>query len=248
MKGEQKEMKNELTLTFAGQAGFIIQSKSGYRIGVDLYLSDCCERYFGFKRLMPYIFNPQELKLDLLIATHAHYDHFDPDSVPLIMSDKKTQLLCAYDVKTEAERLNLEKERITYIKDGDIFKNDCVTVKAMPCDHGEETPDAIGLLITVDNKRIYIAGDTAYREDYFLNDELKELDVMIMPINGAFGNLNEKEATKAIEIISPKLCIPCHYWNFAEHGGNPHIFKTEMDEKHKDVEYILMRPGETISL
>lgn len=237
-------MNNKLTLTFAGQAGFILESSSGYKIGIDLYLSDCCYRYFGFKRLMPYLYNPLELKLDLLVATHAHYDHFDPDSVPLMMSDAKTELLCAYDVKAEAERLNLEEDRITYIKEGEVFDNGNVKIKAMPCDHGAETPDAIGLLIECDGKRIYITGDTCYREDYFKSSELENLDVLIMPINGAFGNLNEKEGARAAKLINPKLAIPCHYWNFAQHGGNPFEFIKEAE----DVNYILMRPGETIGV
>lgn len=237
-------MSKELVLTFAGQAGFIIESSGGYRVGVDLYLSDCCYRYFGFKRLMPYLYNPLELNLDLLVSTHVHYDHFDPDSVPLIMSCNKTKLLCACDVKNEAERLNLDKDRITYIKVGEVFEEDNMKIKAMPCDHGADTPDAIGLLIECDGKCIYIAGDTCYREDYFTNDELANVDVMIMPINGAFGNLNESEAAKAVRTIKPKLAIPCHFWNFAEHGGNPEKFMKEA----QDINYILMRPGEQILL
>ena len=240
--------KNTTTLTFAGQAGFIIETKSGYRLGIDLYLSDCCERYFGFKRLMPYIFNPLDLKLDLIISTHAHYDHFDPDSVPLLMSDKKTELVCACDVASEAERLGLDKNRITYIKEGDTFENGSIFIKAMPCDHGVETPDAIGLLIVVDGKKIYIAGDTCYHEDYFKNSELSGVDIMIFPINGAFGNMNETEGAKAVNIIKPKLAIPCHYWNFAEHGGNPDIFAQEMKNVYGIADYILMRPGEEISI
>lgn len=241
-------MKNSFTLTFAGQAGFIIESSRGYKTGIDLYLSDCCNRYFGFKRLMPYLYNPLDMNLDLLVATHAHYDHFDPDSIPLIMANKKTQLLCTFDCIEEVKRLGIPENRVTYIKENEIFRNDEISIKAMPCDHGKDTPYAIGLLIEIDGKKIYITGDTSFRDDNFNNTELKNVDVMIMPINGAFGNLDEKEAAKAADIISPKLCIPCHYWNFAEHGGNPHIFKKEMDEKFKDIEYILMRPGERISL
>ena len=71
--------QRKTTLTFAGQAGFILESADGYRLGVDLYLSNCCERYFGFKRLMPYLYDPLALELDAVVATHAHYDHFDPD-------------------------------------------------------------------------------------------------------------------------------------------------------------------------
>ena len=241
-------MKNGLKLTFAGQAGFIIDTADGYRIGIDLYLSDCCNRYFGFKRLMPYIFDPMTLGLDLLIATHAHYDHFDPDAVPLIMSDARTELLCAYDVKGEAERLGLDEKRITYAKVGDTFERDGVKIKAVACDHGSETPHAIGLLIFADGKKIYIAGDTCYREDNLSSEELHGADIMIMPINGAFGNLNEREGARAVSVVEPALAIPCHYWNFAEHGGNPDVFAHEMKEVYGNDRYLLMRAGEQITL
>ena len=220
-------MGNNISLTFAGQAGFLLQTASGYRVGIDLYLSDCCNRYFGFKRLMPYLFKPEELNLDLLIATHAHYDHFDPDSVPLILANDKTQMLLALDCAGEVQKLGIDEKRATYLKENAIF---------------------IGLLIDADGKRIYITGDTCFREDYFSNPELENCDVMIMPINGAFGNLNETEGAKAVGIVSPKLCIPCHYWNFAEHGGNPQLFQNEMNEKYSNIPYMLMRPGEEVWL
>lgn len=240
--------KNLPQLTFTGQAGFILQTKNGYRIGIDLYLSDCCNRYFGLKRLLPYIYNPSQLDLDLLIATHAHYDHFDPDSIPLIMSDNNTELLCAYDCKEEAEKLNLDSSHITYLKEEEIFENADVKIKAMPCDHGDEAPEAIGLLIEADGKRIYIAGDTCFREDTLKRDDVKNADVFIMPINGAFGNLNETEGAKAAGIVNAKLTIPCHFWNFAEHFGNPYLFMQQMDETNPHLKYTLMRPGETIEL
>ena len=241
-------MNNSVYVEFAGQAGFIIETQTGYRVGIDLYLSDCCERYFGFKRLMPYLYDPMGLDLDLLISTHAHYDHFDPDSVPLIMSNNKTQLVAACDVKAEAERLNLDSKRITYLKEGESFKNSDVCVKAVPCDHGKDTPDAIGLLIEIDSKRIYITGDTCYREDNFKNSEFENLDLLIMPINGAYGNLNEAEGAATAGLIKPKLCIPCHFWNFAQHGGNPQLFIEEMQAKYPDIKYNLMRPGETVKI
>ena len=241
-------MKQVFSITFTGQAGFIFQLPLGYRIGIDLYLSDCCQRYFGFKRLMPLLYNPIELKLDLLLATHSHYDHFDPDSVPLIMSNGKTRLIAAQDIKVEAEKLNLDRSRITYLKTYDVFENEHIKIKAMPCDHGAETPYAIGLLIEADGRKIYVAGDTCFREDFFTNSELNNLDVMIMPINGAFGNMNEVEGARAVNIIKPKLAIPCHFWNFAEHGGNPDKFKEEMKNIYKSENFILMRQGETIEI
>lgn len=241
-------MSKKLQLTFAGQAGFIIESADGYRIGIDLYLSDCCDRHFGLKRLMPFLFEPQKMDLDILVATHAHYDHFDPDSVPFLMQDKKTRLVAACDVREEAEKLQLDSDRITYLKVGEVFKNEAISIKAVPCDHGDEAPEAIGLKIELDGKTIYIAGDTCYHEEYFGSEELHAPDVFIMPINGAYGNLNEKEGAKAASLVKPKLCIPCHFWNFAGHFGSPHLFVEEMEEKYPCVSYNLMRMGETIEI
>ena len=73
-----------------GQAGYIIKSKSGQLLGIDLYLSDCVERVegnMGFKRLLPRILNPYDINFDLVIATHPHLDHFDMDSIPELLAN-----------------------------------------------------------------------------------------------------------------------------------------------------------------
>ncbi len=240
--------QKKLQLTFFGQAGFVIESPESVRVGVDLYLSDCCERYFGFKRLMPYIADAASLNLDVLTCTHAHYDHFDPDSVPIVLSNPKTRLVAAYDVRTEAERLGLKEEKITYIQEGDIITAGDIQIKAIPCDHGTETPHAIGLQICIQGKRIVIAGDTCFHEEYFTDEKVKGADVLILPINGAYGNLNEREAAEAVKLAKPKLAIPCHYWNFMEHGGNPATFVEELKKITSETSYLLMRPGETVEL
>ena len=237
-----------MKLTFAGQAGFILETAGGCRVGIDLYLSDCCNRLYGLKRLMPFVFDPEDLDLDLLVATHEHEDHFDPDSIPVIMKTEKTHLLCAPDCKKPAGELGLPSQRITYFTVGEAFEKDGVKITAMPCDHGDEAPEAIGLYIEADGKRIYVAGDTCFRQDYFTNPTLAGVDVLIMPINGAFGNLNEYEGARAAGIIKPALAIPCHFWNFAQHFGSPHLFMNEMDEKYPDIPYNLMRVGETVEV
>ena len=237
-----------LKLEFAGQAGFILETSTGYRVGIDLYLSDCCNRLYGLKRLMPFVYRPSELNLDLLIATHEHEDHFDLDSVPVIMQNPKTELLCAIDCKKYESAFKLDSTRITYFKPFEIYENENIKITAVPCDHGDEAPDAVGLLIEADSKRIYIAGDTCYREDYFINPLVSGVDVFIMPINGAFGNLNEKEGAKAADIIKAEMTIPCHFWCFAGHLGNPQIFIDEMDKNYPELKYNLMRVGETAEI
>jgi len=232
---------------FLGQAGFVFKASDHQLIAVDPYLSNCCERYFGFKRLMPYIMDGHDLKFDQIIASHAHFDHFDPDSMPLLMDNGYTELIGALDTQAECERLGL-RDRVTYLACGEALKRGSMTVTGLPCDHGADTPYALGLLIELSGKRIYIMGDTAYRPDFLENPLVQKVDLLILPINGAFGNLNEEQAARVIAALKPKLAVPCHYWNFAEHGGNPGVFQQKMKELAPDEKYYLMQQGEIVVL
>lgn len=237
--------KGSLGVFFLGQAGFLFKCPDGTLVGLDLYLSDCCERYVGFKRLMPHLLAANELTLDYLVATHAHYDHFDPDSVPLLMANGHTELIAAKDVEKECAKLHIV-ENVTYISCGDRISRGGITITAVPCDHGAKTPYAVGLLIEAEGKKIYFMGDTCYRPDLLENKALQDVDLLLLPINGAFGNLNESEAAKVVSILRPRLSVPCHFWNFAEHGGNPALFRQAMKDEAPDSEYILMRQGESV--
>ena len=228
---------------FLGQAGFVLKTPVGKLIAVDPYLSDCCERYFGFKRLMPHILGADEVIFDYLVASHAHFDHFDPDSVPTLLGNRKTEFIGALDTAAECERLGI-KERTRFIAVGDKVSLGDVTLTALRCDHGADTPHAIGLLFEIAGKRIYMMGDTAYRPDWLKAEKLKGVDLLILPINGAFGNLNEEQAAKVVKALEPKRAIPCHYWNFAEHFGNPYAFMEQMKQLCPDIPYTLMRQGE----
>ena len=232
---------------FLGQAGFVFKTPAGKLIALDPYLSDCCNRHFGFKRLMPYILDPKDLDFDILLISHGHYDHFDPDSVPALMENGRTRLIGAKDVKAECDALGLT-ERLTFIAVGDTVTDGDFTVTALPCDHGELAPDALGLLVEINGKRIYSMGDTSYRPDLLTDPRLRDLDLLILPINGAFGNLNEEQAAKVVSALNPKLAVPCHVWNFAEHGGSPGLFQEKMKELAPDRAYTLMRQGEGIVL
>ncbi len=232
---------------FLGQAGFALKTPSGKLIAVDPYLSDCCERYFGFKRLMPHILDAGEVEFDYLIATHAHFDHFDPDSVPTLLGNGRTRFIGAKDTADECKRLGI-KDGLTFIAVGDKLELDGATLTAVRCDHGADTPHAVGLLFEIEGKRIYMMGDTAYRPDWLDDEAVKNVDLLILPINGAFGNLNEEQAARVIKALTPKLAVPCHYWNFAEHFGSPAEFMSNMKKTCPNAKYILMRQGEGMIL
>lgn len=239
-------------LFFASQAGFIVKSKSGQLLGIDLCLSDCVERlegHTGFKRLLPQPFFPNELGFDCLIATHPHYDHFDVDSMPWFLSNKNTRLFASTDCEKEVNRLGISKNDITYVKPNDTHICGDFQLDFVDCDHGKGAPDAFGLVLCVDGKNIYFAGDTCFRKDIANNIASRfNVDILIAPINGAFGNLNEQECAELADIIKPKLTIPCHYGLFATHGGNPGLFCKIMTEYYPQNKFKLMAFEEKLIL
>ena len=73
-----------LALWWLGQAGFAFKSPSGRIVYLDPYLSDAVERLHGFKRLSLPPVAADEVRADLVVLTHEHADHLDPDALPII--------------------------------------------------------------------------------------------------------------------------------------------------------------------
>ena len=235
-------------LFFAGQAGFVIKSKSGQTLAWDLYLSDVGERLegdVGFKRLLPKILLPSELQFDTIIASHPHFDHFDPDAIPIMMSDPHTKLYASVDCRKLTEKLSMQNCNTVYMAPGETYYDEDFTLHFVSCDHGTLAPDAVGAVISVDGKNIFFAGDTCLRldrvEEYL---SFGPIDILIAPINGAYGNLNEHDCACLSKALAPFLTIPCHYGMFASHGGNPGLFRKYMQEECPDNQYLLMCMGE----
>lgn len=229
-----------------GQAGYIIKNKAGQTLGIDLYLSECVEPvegHDGYHRLMPQIVEPTELLLDVVIATHFHRDHFDIDAMPGLMANGKTRLFCAYDCSEDVDSLGIDKRRVTFVKPGDHHRVGDFDIHFINSDHGAGAPQEVGVLLTVDGKNILEVGDTCLHLDW--KDEYLSagsLDVLIAPINGAYGNLNEMECCELAKCLQPKVTVPCHFGMFPSHGGNSGLFVDLM--RKKECNYKILTMGE----
>lgn len=228
-----------------GQAGFIIKSDSGQLLGIDLYLSDCVERMegnVGFKRLLPKILNPNDLQFDVLICTHPHLDHFDIDSLPAMMAGK-TKIFCSEDCEKYVKQTQMDyySESIRYVKPGDRTLAGDFDITFVNCDHGDGAPDAVGVVIGVDGKVVYETGDTCLRLDW-VSELPQHINVLIAPINGAYGNLSERDCAVLSEHVKPDITIPCHYGMFASHHGDVGIFYNEMMKRK--LPFLMMYQGE----
>jgi len=72
-----------MKITWLTQGGFLFEN-NGKRLVVDPYMSNAAEKQAGFKRLVPFPLTLAELRPDVLLCTHDHLDHLDPEAVPRI--------------------------------------------------------------------------------------------------------------------------------------------------------------------
>ena len=236
----------EVALFYLAQAGFYFKTAAGKTVCVDPYLGDCCERLFHFKRRIPAPMALDELETDVLVATHSHNDHLDPDLLDCVKRHPQTRLIGSPDCRPVYRAAGIADDRVTILAAGESAALDGDRYRAVYADHGELAPDAVGFLMTLDGITVYDTGDTGYCPDKILAS-LGDvaIDILIVPINPAYGNPGHENAVRLAARIRPRVVIGSHFGMFVEHGGDPGAF-LEFAKKTLPVTVtpVIMAPGE----
>lgn len=245
---ETRVAPGSIAIFWLAQAGYALVTSSGTVIVIDAYLSDCVERLNGFKRLMPAPLCADELasdvSVDCVVSTHSHADHLDVDSIPVLAQRESTRFIGAPDCAALYSQLGISPERCTILHKGETVRVRDVAITGIDADHGELAPEALGVLLTVDGLRVWHVGDTAFRPDLWTDVLAAGVDIILPPINGAFGNLNGEQAARLAGLARARVAIPAHFWMFAEHNGNPAEFLRACAAYAPDVRPVLLTPGE----
>lgn len=142
-------------------------------------------------------------KADIILITHPHSDHLSPDDIEKIKKDG-TIIIGTPDCSEKCPDINPinlgEKKEIKGIK--------IETVPAYNINkkyHPKEK-NWVGYIITVDDVRIYHAGDT----DNIPEMEDIKCDIVLLPVSGTYVMTAEEAVLAAIK-INPIIAIPMHY-------------------------------------
>jgi L-ascorbate 6-phosphate lactonase len=233
-----------------GQAGFAFKTTAGKIIYVDPYLSDAVERLHGFKRLSLAPIGAEEVRADLVLLTHEHTDHLDPDALPPIARNNPQCRFAAPSGCMEGlSQAAIAAERRILLEPNRQHGLEGVMVHTVPADHGDYSSSALALLLDFDGVRVLLTGDTSLRPGLF--QPLFDLrpDVVLPCINGVFGNMNHIDAARLVAQAKPRYAIPCHYWTFAEQGGgDPAGFIHACKQFCPEVQALLLKPGEAFDV
>ena len=248
-------------VTWFGQAGFALRS-SGTTLLIDPFLSPHEARLY--ESTQP----PNATTgIDLVLCTHEHLDHFDPDGAPAIAEASPGATFVVpspiVDMVTEA---GIEHDRVLGVQPGEAHELHGVTIRPVPARHGVTMDDAygfgeelsgglirfVGFVLEIEGVRIYHAGDTIHYVGMETTLRAHRPHVALLPINGRhaereargiIGNLNEYEAAWLAAQIGAETLVPMHHDLFTRNLGSAARVVEAAAEEDRDVT-ILVPPRE----
>ena len=239
--------EDAVAIWFLGQNGFILKGHRTPVIGIDLYLSNSCaasfrDLPFRLDRQLPVFIEPEDLDLDVFIATHSHQDHADPETVRRLRNRDGMMFVGPWDAARVYSECGVSPSRCRLIHPGELIAlSEGVTLQgafALPTDNTDL--NHTGVLVTFANGiTFYNTGDTAYTDR--LGALLpSEVDVCAICINGGFHNLSAMQAATIVREIRPRVVIPSHYDMMVNNVGSPQMLKVALDVLHVDTEFRIM--------
>jgi L-ascorbate 6-phosphate lactonase len=148
----------------------------------------------------------------------------------------------------EFEKLQIPADRCHLLEEGKSVTLGAIKVNGVYADHGELAPDALGVVVELAGFVVYHTGDTAYRPAQFQCAIDMKPDILLPCINGAYGNMDWREAAQLTQLVAPRVVIPTHFWMFVEQNGDPRQFLQHCAQLAPAVQAILMKPGEEFLL
>ena len=152
---------------------------------------------------------PKMPKADIILVTHHHQDHLDPEAIQMVRKEGTTILLtqkCASAVPDG-----------TIMKNADVRSIGPLEIEAVPAYniiHKRSSGEPFhprgagnGYLITFADKRVYVAGDT---ENVPEMKALKNIDIAFLPMNLPYTMTPEMVADAA-RAFRPKVLYPYHF-------------------------------------
>lgn len=223
-----------MKIIYLGQAGLLFKNEN-LKIMIDPYLSNSVEKINpnNYRRVAvdERFF---EVKPDIMIFTHNHLDHYDPETVKhFITKDSDLLVLAPKSVWDEVRKIGGNNNYVLFNRHTSWTQNGiCFT--AVKAEHSDTTP--IGVIIDDGEKKYYITGDTLYNEEIFA-DIPSDIYALFLPINGVGNNMNMTEAAKFARQINAQKTVPIHIGMFDELKADEFECKNKITAKiYKEIE------------
>lgn len=190
------------SLTWLGHSGFLIRAGRAH-----VYID-------------PYRVPADAPPADVILVTHHHYDHFSPQDVEKLSTDR-TWLIgppavaerVAGQVVSIAPGQMVEPDSVRGIDVRGIAAYNTSKRDAQGEPFHSRDSGGLGFDLRVRGERLYHAGDTDVIPEM---DEVHGVEVALLPVSGVYV-MTAGEAAEAARRIAPKVAVPMHW---GEHIGS----------------------------
>ncbi|UUP18967.1 MBL fold metallo-hydrolase [Nitratireductor thuwali] len=170
---------------------------------------------------------------DLILITHEHGDHYDAETLAALAGED-TRLItnpAVHDMLPEEL-----KAKATAMANGETMTVGDIEIEAIPAyntteDRLQYHPQGRdnGYVLTIDGRRVYIAGDT---EDIPEMRALEDIYIAFVPMNLPY-TMDIEQAASAVAEFAPTYVYPYHY-----RGQDPEAFAARVAEADVDTEVV----------
>ena len=186
-----------MKLTQLEQSGVIIQSDSGFRLGIDI------GSYTPLEAL-------SSVLLDAMIISHFHPDHFSLDHISALKPPKLYLSQECID-KYGSDRI-LDSE-IVKIKSGETVAVGDISCLVFDVDHGPNATvvpkENFGFLFTMGAIKIFFAGDMYYPSGIDVSELM--VDHLLVPVGGHYTFGPKEAVAYAKSFKTVKEAHPMHF-------------------------------------
>ncbi len=204
-------------VTWITQGGLLFESDR-LTVMVDPYLSDSVAEKLDpkKKRRIPVKESLFDIHPDVIIITHDHLDHLDPDTLVKFLSrdDKPITVLAPWNAYCKLREFG-GIHNYVLLSPHSVWSEGGLTFYAVSAAHSDRY--AAGYIIDDGSKTYYVSGDTLYNYDVI--DDVIELcedgvDYAFLPVNGVGNNMNMRDAADFACEIGAKCAVPIHWGLF----------------------------------
>lgn len=221
-----------MKVIWLGQAGLLFET-ANTTIIVDPYLSNSVEAIEP-KNKRRVAVNEEFLKIkpDIILLTHSHLDHTDPETLKhYLKEDSAVCVLASANAWTTVRKFGGNNNYVQFDRHTQWTENG-IRFTAVKAQHSD--PDAIGIIIEAEGKKYYVTGDTLYNKEIFA-DLPQDIDYVFLPINGKGNNMNFCDGKEFCEKIGAKA-IPLHCGLFDDLDMNAFEYQNKsVPEFYKEV-------------
>lgn len=248
---------HEIGVTWLGHAGFLVQIE-----GVNILIDPNWALWHGpVKRLRhPSLYAHDMPRIDLVLITHAHFDHLHLPSLRRIANGQA--IILPKGVGDIVKRCDFSS--ITELDTWDSVGFQDLLITLTPARHWgarmiHDTHRHFGgFLVESEDRCLFHCGDSALFDGFKEIGGRADIDVALMPIgayqppSGRPVHMNPEEALEAFEMLRAKTMIPMHYDTFPLSGEPIHEPEQRLQAaaaKHGIMDRLrILREGDSIVL